>query len=256
MNTIILYRNNQTFEFGVDENYVIYYENTPVKTYINTVTGYEQFNVVKDKRYLFYTHRIICEAFNGPAPEGKPVVDHIDDNRANNRPENLHWVSKKENNSKSHARKMKSANSHSGVKSIIEATDGINIKYFNHGTIASRTLGISLPLIYKALNDENYKCKGWSLKWVEMPEKTKSIRHPGTYIRITKGSESYLVKNKNIAGFIIGCTNQNITISANHNWCPKGWKVEYIDKTTVSENELKNLIVWKDKNRNEITTNN
>jgi hypothetical protein len=42
-------------------------------------------------------HRIICTAFHSSPPTDQHVVDHIDTNRANNRPENLRWVSRLEN---------------------------------------------------------------------------------------------------------------------------------------------------------------
>lgn len=48
-------------------------------------------------RKLYLAHRLICEAFHGPAPEGKPYVDHIDRCKTNNTPSNLRWVSHKEN---------------------------------------------------------------------------------------------------------------------------------------------------------------
>lgn len=58
----------------------------------------------QDKRtgYMIFTgnvrvHQVVCTAFRGPAPELNMVVDHIDTNRCNNRPENLHWVTKLEN---------------------------------------------------------------------------------------------------------------------------------------------------------------
>lgn len=42
-------------------------------------------------------HRIVATAFHGASPGLNHVVDHIDTNRANNRPENLRWVTKLEN---------------------------------------------------------------------------------------------------------------------------------------------------------------
>lgn len=42
-------------------------------------------------------HRIVATAFHGAAPSASHVVDHIDTNRRNNRPENLRWVTRLEN---------------------------------------------------------------------------------------------------------------------------------------------------------------
>jgi hypothetical protein len=41
--------------------------------------------------------RLVCEAFNGPAPEGKNVCMHLDENARNNLPDNLKWGTQKEN---------------------------------------------------------------------------------------------------------------------------------------------------------------
>lgn len=56
----------------------------------NILTGYMEFCAER-------VHRIVATAFHGPAPSAQYVVDHIDTNRQNNRPENLHWVTKLEN---------------------------------------------------------------------------------------------------------------------------------------------------------------
>lgn len=48
------------------------------------------------KGKTYRVHRLICEAFNGPAPEGS-VCMHIDEDSANNKPENLAWGTQKEN---------------------------------------------------------------------------------------------------------------------------------------------------------------
>jgi hypothetical protein len=42
-------------------------------------------------------HRIVAVAFLGEPPSNQHVVDHIDTNRQNNRPENLRWLTKLEN---------------------------------------------------------------------------------------------------------------------------------------------------------------
>lgn len=53
------------------------------------------------KGYLCFcnerVHRIVATAFHGEAPSEKHVVDHIDTNRGNNRPENLRWLTRLEN---------------------------------------------------------------------------------------------------------------------------------------------------------------
>jgi hypothetical protein len=42
-------------------------------------------------------HRVVCEAFHGPAPFDRAVVIHIDENAENNIFTNLRWGTQKEN---------------------------------------------------------------------------------------------------------------------------------------------------------------
>lgn len=42
-------------------------------------------------------HQIVATAFHGPKPTNDHVVDHIDTNKRNNRPENLQWVTRLDN---------------------------------------------------------------------------------------------------------------------------------------------------------------
>lgn len=42
-------------------------------------------------------HQVVCTAFHGPEPKPHMVVDHIDNNRCNNRPDNLRWLTRLEN---------------------------------------------------------------------------------------------------------------------------------------------------------------
>ena len=42
-------------------------------------------------------HRLVCEAFHGPAPFPDAVVMHLDEDGKNNRPDNLKWGTQREN---------------------------------------------------------------------------------------------------------------------------------------------------------------
>lgn len=57
---------------------------------LNNKTGYLEIASVR-------IHRIVATAFHGAPPTKEHVVDHIDTNKQNNRPENLRWVTRLEN---------------------------------------------------------------------------------------------------------------------------------------------------------------
>ncbi len=57
---------------------------------LNSKTGYLEITAVR-------VHRVVAMAFHGEPPTKEHVVDHIDTNKQNNRPENLRWVTRLEN---------------------------------------------------------------------------------------------------------------------------------------------------------------
>ncbi len=57
---------------------------------LNRKTGYLEIASVR-------IHRIVATAFHGEPPTKEHVVDHIDTNKQNNRPDNLRWVTRLEN---------------------------------------------------------------------------------------------------------------------------------------------------------------
>jgi hypothetical protein len=61
-------------------------------------TARHEYMGMYNKRYgNMKIHRLVCEAFHGPAPFDRAVVLHLDENALNNRPENLRWGTQKEN---------------------------------------------------------------------------------------------------------------------------------------------------------------
>jgi hypothetical protein len=61
-------------------------------------SGYIQVGTNKgEKVKLFRAHRLICRAFNGDPPTESHTVDHINNDRCDNRPENLRWSTIQEN---------------------------------------------------------------------------------------------------------------------------------------------------------------
>jgi hypothetical protein len=45
----------------------------------------------------YKVHRLVCEAFHGPPPSEKHIVLHLNEEPTDNRPENLRWGTRKEN---------------------------------------------------------------------------------------------------------------------------------------------------------------
>ena len=57
------------------------------------VKGYLRVNAFRDGKHVAEPiHRLVCEAFHGPAPEGMTEVAHINGDPLDNRAENLRWT--------------------------------------------------------------------------------------------------------------------------------------------------------------------
>lgn len=62
-----------------------------------TPTGYLRIHIsIGNGRKDFYIHRLVAEAFI-PNPNNYQVVNHLDNNPANNHANNLEWVTQKQN---------------------------------------------------------------------------------------------------------------------------------------------------------------
>ena len=76
--------------------------------------GYKQIILYKNgKSKSFKVHRLVGNAFL-ENPDNKPMIDHIDENKANNNIKNLRWATSKDNS----ANQGKQINNKSGFKGV------------------------------------------------------------------------------------------------------------------------------------------
>ena len=83
----------------------------------------------KIKRFL--VHRLVCKAFH-ENPENKPCVNHIDENKTNNKASNLEWCTVEENNNHgTHYAKIAKANVKNKSKPLGQYTTNGELVIFN-----------------------------------------------------------------------------------------------------------------------------
>ena len=132
--------------------------------------GYLQVQLRKNKKRRSYrVHRLVAEAFI-PNPNNLPCINHIDQNRSNNRVDNLEWCSYEYNNNYgSHNEKISNANSkalkgnQNGAKKVICVELD---KEFNSMTKAAKFIGCKQPNITAAIK-RNGTCGGYHWKYKE-----------------------------------------------------------------------------------------
>jgi hypothetical protein len=97
--------------------------------------GYIELHLKKDgKGYYRRIHRLVAMAFI-PNPENKPMVDHIDGNKKNNKKENLRWCTATEN-SHNTGKNIRNTSGVKGVKYLVKhnvwvadiKVDGISVR--------------------------------------------------------------------------------------------------------------------------------
>lgn len=85
-------------------------------------------------------HRLVCEAFHGPPPEGKPWALHKDDDKSNNTPENLYWGTRRDNQ-RDAVRNLRHVNSKKKECIRGHALTGDNLYVTKSGRRECRTCG-------------------------------------------------------------------------------------------------------------------
>lgn len=140
---------------------VAHYRGKPMKTRI-TADGYVQVQICRDCNSVktVKVHRLVAEAFV-PNPDGMKEVNHIDEDKTNNRAENLEWSDRLRNCN--HGTRNERISRSNGIPVSIHNSTGAIV--FPSFKAAAKYLGVSTESVRCAFRD-GYKCRGYEVRTV------------------------------------------------------------------------------------------
>lgn len=131
--------------------------------------GYMQISLVDRNgvRKSFRLHRIVATAFV-PNPEGKPQVNHRDENPENNRASNLEWATAEENTN--YGSRTARAAAKNGSKTPVVQIDPATLKVlaeYPGQSAAAQATGIKISCINACLRGKQKRAGGylWAYKY-------------------------------------------------------------------------------------------
>ena len=129
-------------------------------------TGYLQVGLYKNQHCkLYLVHRLIAKTFI-PNPDNKLYINHIDENRTNNKVDNLEWCTMTENNN--HGNRNKKA------RKTFRKNHGKRVGCFINNKLIKmyyclcdvKLDNFSEPSVWKCCNGRRKKHKGYEWKYI------------------------------------------------------------------------------------------
>lgn len=141
------------------------YPRRELKACVEPSTGYMRVGArIDGALHNLSVHRAIAIAFLGNPLPGQ-VVNHLNEDRTDNRLENLEWVSQKENIA--HSTRLHPEYAYNGAKQIAQIKDGKILKIFRSARAACRELGLpGWSGINMAARGDIKTCYGFSWRYV------------------------------------------------------------------------------------------
>lgn len=140
----------------------------------NDVNGYMTWGSEK-------VHRIVATAFHGEAPGDNYVVDHIDTNRRNNRPENLQWLTRLENVLKNPITRARIENICGSIEAFLEnpsllsGHEDNDTNFHWMRAVTKEEARITLDNLMKRVNGEIESHGGRLGEWIFQSSKPRSL---------------------------------------------------------------------------------
>lgn len=129
--------------------------------------GYKRVALHKEgKQKRFFVHRLVGLCFIDN-PENKPVINHIDGDKANNYVENLEWVTRSENDIHAFDTGLRAPHDGGTSRKVVQMDkDTLEVLgEYKSMSEASRETGISVPMISYCCNGKIKTAKGFVWKF-------------------------------------------------------------------------------------------
>ena len=138
----------------------------------NSHSGYPQVGLRKNGVLkMKYIHRLVAETFL-PNPEGRPQVNHRDEDKVNNNVENLEWCTSEYNNTygtriekvvQARSKKVKATNIKTNEVITFNSTQEAKLKGFSGGCVSAACRGVYKGRAGKLVGGDGRTYKGY--KW-------------------------------------------------------------------------------------------